>query len=1125
MRHPLHLITSLILSFVLVQSQPIITATARNTNDIAATVPTGFTDSLLLTINSATAITQTPDGRLLIASKGGEVRVLPAGSTNPITALALNSETCDDFERGLLGLTVDPNFATNHFIYLYQTFRNGSACPEAANPSGPRPYNRVLRYTLNNDNTASNPLILLANIPSLCGNHNAGDVQFGADGLLYIAAGDGGCALDGSGSAGGNNNARNRNLLSGKILRIAPDGSIPASNPYANTVGAVRCGDAGPNLSGGFCKETFAWGLRNPFRIAFRPGSNQFYINDVGQDIWEEIDEGALNADYGWNIREGHCANGSTSNCGAPTAGITNPIYDYQHTTGLNSITGGAFVVSSTWPAPYNNSYFFGDYGGKSIYRLVQSGSSYTRETFANGTAGNGIITLYFDRANSALYYALNDGSIRRITYAPAANRAPTAAASAIPNNGTVPLTVQFSSAGSSDPDGDALRYDWNFGDGSAHSTLANPAHIYSNAGTYLATLIVSDGRGGVSAPANAVIRAGNTPPSVNIISPDSSLRFRVGQALLLKGSATDAQDGDLSASMKWELLLVHVSALNPTNAHTHPFFNGTGNNLTVPSLPNPEDLDATAGSYMELRLSATDSQGAQTTITTTVLPNRVPITLNTQPAGLHVNVNGTDLIGPQTITSWEGYVLHVAAPLAQDSASGQYGFSAWSDGGAASHNINTPAQAASYTATFVPTPDVCAPVAITPNKAIPDNNPTLSCVDLPVGQAGYVTNAALRVGMSHTFIGDLRMQLMSPDGSTLTLLNRPGLPGAVSGDNANLLSAYPISFTSNAATSAEQMGNGSTLTTWTICRDDGRCTYRAAPDGDAESNLNSLLDFAGQNSGGTWKLCVSDNFKDDLGTLSSVALDLTCAATGPITPTPTPLPTPSPTPDPNGDVCAPVSITPNAALPDNAAAPTCFALPVSAAGLVTSATLKLALDHTFISDLKIQLRAPNSATLTLLNRPGYPATTYGDSSNLLASYPISFTSTSLNNAELMGNTIGGSSVVCRDDKRCGFKPNPDGDISSTLQSYAGVVGLSAQGQWQVCLTDMAKYDVGRLASATLDLTCKAPGLTVITPEPEVLPTLTPSPESTPAPAQLKAEEPDFKYEVWLPVLVNEISH
>ena len=715
----------------------------------------------------------------------------------------------------------------------------------------------------------------------------------------------------------------------------------------------------------------------------------------------------------------------------------------------------------------------------------------------------------------------LNDGSVRRITYNAAANRAPVAAASATPTSGNLPLTVQLSSAGSSDPDGDVLRYDWDFGDGSTRDITANPSHAYATIGIYTATLTVSDGRGGVSEPARVVIRAGNRAREPRIVSPQSSLRFKVGQAMTLVGSATDPEEGDVSSTLKWELLLVHVSVLNPANTHTHPFFSGTGNNLVVPSLPGPEDLDASAGSYLELRLTATDSQGAQRTITQTVEPNRVLITLNTQPQGLKITVNDTTPIGPQAITSWENYPLKVWAPIAQENNGTQYAFASWSDGGAASHTINTTAQAAAYTANFSPAADVCAPVSITPNRAIPDNTPGMTCVDLPVNQAAFVTAAKLRVGMAHTFIGDLRMQLRSPDGTLLTLLNRPGMPGLVSGDNANLLSSFPITFASNSTFGAEQMGNASTLTTWTVCRDDGRCSYRPAPDGDAESNLDELSEFAGQSSAGTWQLCVSDNYKDDLGTLNTVSLDLTCAATGPITPTPIPSPTPSPTPDPNGDVCAPVSVALNNTIPDNVMTPTCFALPVAAAGLVTSATLKLSLQHSFISDLKIQLRTPSSSTLTLLNRPGYPATRFGDSSDMSISYPITFSASALYLAELMGNSIGGTGVVCRDDRRCTFRPSPDGDSTSTLQSFAGFVGQSAQGQWQVCLSDLAAKDVGRITSATLDLTCKAPGLTVVTPAPVIEPTTTPAPEITPEPDALKPEELDVKYQVWVPLLIS----
>src|SRR5205085_12326353 len=126
-------------------------------------------------------------------------------------------------------------------------------------------------------------------------------------------------------------------ILNGKILRITKAGDIPLGNPFQDADSA-RCNAAGHTDAGKKCQETFAWGLRNPYRISFDPNTpgttTRFFINDVGQATWEEIDEAVAGADYGWNVREGHCATGSPTDCGPPPAGMTNPVYDYAHTSG-----------------------------------------------------------------------------------------------------------------------------------------------------------------------------------------------------------------------------------------------------------------------------------------------------------------------------------------------------------------------------------------------------------------------------------------------------------------------------------------------------------------------------------------------------------------------------------------------------------------------------------------------------------------------------------------------------------------------------------------------------------------------------------------------------------------------
>jgi glucose/arabinose dehydrogenase len=216
--------------------------------------------------------------------------------------------------------------------------------------------------------------------------------------MLYISVGDGGCDHTGThGCAAANGTARRGNTPLGKVLRITPAGGIPADNPFTGT-NTARC-NLGAIAVGKICQETYVRGLRNPFRLAFDPnsGPTRFFINDVGQSSWEEIDRAVKGADYGWNIREGHCATGSTTNCGPPPAGLTNPIFDYNRSLGCTTITGGAFVPNGVWPTLYQGGYLFGDHGCSRIFRLVaKAGGGYQAKVFAEGLAPGGPVALLF---------------------------------------------------------------------------------------------------------------------------------------------------------------------------------------------------------------------------------------------------------------------------------------------------------------------------------------------------------------------------------------------------------------------------------------------------------------------------------------------------------------------------------------------------------------------------------------------------------------------------------------------------------------------------------------------------------------------------------------------------------
>jgi glucose/arabinose dehydrogenase len=773
-----------------------------------AAVPAGFVDEKVFDLRSPAAIAFLPDGRLLGASQAGVLRLWNGQSLS--LALDLSGRICANGERGLLGIAVRPGYgASNKHIYLYYTANRSGVC-----------VNRVSRFVLDGG-VASGEVVLIDNIPSTSNaNHAAGDLHFGKDGYLYVSIGDSGMDLDTGAIGPGNNNARDPNTLLGKILRVTADGGIPPTNPYLGT-DSRRC-NQGSVARGLRCQEVFAFGLRNPFRFAFDPNAadTRFFINDTGQFTWEEVNLGQKGADYGWNVREGFCANGSTTNCGPPPAGMTNPVFAYGHGT-CNAITAGAFVPNGVWPPAYDGAYLFGDYTCGRIWSLKPSGGSYVRTDFAT-VLGGGPVAMAFGPAGAsqALYYTAysgDPGQVRRIRYTGSVNRPPVAEATASPTFGKLPLAVSFDAARSSDPDGNPLTYAWDFGDGSASTTGRTVSHTYTRAGPFTATLTVGDGRGG-SDSWQVRIDAGNTPPQPTITAPTAATLFRVGQTVTLTGSATDAEEGPLPASaLSWEVLLHH-------DTHVHPFLPPTAGNNIVITTPAPEDFLAATNSYLELRLTATDAAGLKRTISQNFLPRTVDITLSTEPTGLRLEVNGVGVTGPTTFVSWEGATLDINAPDQLGGTGQQLAFAAWSDGGDRAHRTIAPAAAATLTATFGPAPGTSVPLAdARVHEASPDTNYGRSTalraeggadpdvwtyLRFPVEVAAPVVRATLwlyayegsRDGPAVYSVSDTAWEERG-----LTWANRPGLTGAALADAGAVAPGTWVPFDVTAAVA----GNG----------------------------------------------------------------------------------------------------------------------------------------------------------------------------------------------------------------------------------------------------------------------------------------------------------------------------
>lgn len=289
-------------------------------------MPSAFTrnTSFVTGLSSATTFTQLPDGRFLIAQQGGTLLVRQSSGAAIGTMLTLPVDSGG--ERGLLGVTPHPNFASNGFIYVYYTTTSGGT------------HNRISRFTVSGD-TASGE-VQIANLPALSGatNHNGGALHFGNDGKLYVAVGDNANSAQ----------APDLSLPFGKILRFNDDGSIPSDNPFCTTQGSLAC-------------AVWARGLRNPFTFAVRASDGRIHINDVGEGTWEEVNLGAAGANYGWPSTEGPTS----------ASGITGPLFAYDHNSAPDNtagffngcaIIGGAFYPDAgPFPLAYRGSYYFTD--------------------------------------------------------------------------------------------------------------------------------------------------------------------------------------------------------------------------------------------------------------------------------------------------------------------------------------------------------------------------------------------------------------------------------------------------------------------------------------------------------------------------------------------------------------------------------------------------------------------------------------------------------------------------------------------------------------------------------------------------------------------------------------------
>ncbi len=559
------------------------------------------------------ALDVAPDGRVFYIDRLGDVKVVkPTGTA--VLSTHLNVFTAN--ESGGLNIAVDPGFATNQWVYVYYSPNNAGNVDRLSRFT-------VTGDTI--DQSTEKVVLDVPVQRAECCHHGAGLVIDKTNGNLWLSLGDNTnpFASDGyspldqrSGRAywDAERTAGNTNSLSGKVLRIHPETNggytIPSGNLFAPGTANTR-------------PEIYTMGERNPFRMGLDPKTGYPLVANYGPDAGSanpnrgpqntvEWDVVSKPGNAGWPFCVGpnlaynqydfatgtsgakfDCAGGPT-NSSPNNTGLTKlppaiPAQVYYHYTADSAhfpqLSGGAPMAGPVYrydPNLASTRKWPIDFDGRAVFAEWNTSSMYTFQLDSGGTDVTSIDPLLpsvkFNRPmdfkfgpDGALYViewgtgyggGNSDAAIVRVDYLGGGAAAPVAKAAADRTSGPAPLTVTFSSAGSTDPGGSTLRYSWNFGDGTT-STAANPSHTYA-AGNYTAVLTVTNAAG-ATATASVAVTAGNTAPVLTITNPPAGGLFDWGDKVNFAVTVSDPEDGTADCSQ------VTVQAILGHDEHGHP--------------------------------------------------------------------------------------------------------------------------------------------------------------------------------------------------------------------------------------------------------------------------------------------------------------------------------------------------------------------------------------------------------------------------------------------------------------------------------------------------------------------------------------------------------------------------
>ena len=679
-----------------------------------------------------------PGGRVFVTEKDGRVQTFDdVSDPTPTLSADLSDEVASFNDLGLLALAVDPSYPAAPWVYLLYTTdpsgRYGDVCPDppGAYIDGCPMSARITRFPVDPATGVRNgpEQVLVADRWCLqFPTHSVDDLAFLPDRTLVASAGDGASFSDADiGRLGGSflsptprnpcgdppggvgatlgaptaegGALRAQDVLTssdptgfnGAVVRISPDTGAPvASNPL---VGRGAADD----------DAVIAHGLRNPFRLAVRPGTDEVWISDVGWNAWEELDRIGSATDgvvenFGRPCREGPtdqpaytslgldlCARATAP--GAPSV-PTNPYFAYPHTgapdtercgAGGMSVSGLGFLGHGPYPAELDGALVFSDYVRGCVWAMAL-GADGQPDPARITTLATGRVAVDLEVGPDGYVYVLDiaRGTIDRIR--PDVVVPPDVVLTATPDNGPVPLAVTFDTAGSADPTGGTLTFAWDLDGDGAYDDATGPTatRTYADRGD-VTVGVRATSTSGASNTASRVVHAGNSRPVLAVTAGPQG--WAGGEPLSVSAIATDAEDGPLTgAQVTWTIEQHHCATA--TDCHTHIYQSATG---TSGSVAGPDhDLP----SYVVIRATAHDSTGLTTSSEVRLDPRTVTASFSTFPEGLEVGVGSTVQRTPFTRTFIAGSKRTVTAPVPQTWSGFPLGFWFWSDGGARTHDV-----------------------------------------------------------------------------------------------------------------------------------------------------------------------------------------------------------------------------------------------------------------------------------------------------------------------------------------------------------------------------------------------------------------------------------------------------